>query len=292
LTETEPDISKPVFARVLDRRVEFQLATPALRALVVANFEAMLDAHPDGDPDLIYSEIHTEFKPSILQARPQLGEREGVCEADVLWSLEKELTIALQKARPDLLFLHSAALAFGDEAYLFVASSGTGKSTTAFALLQHGFRYMSDELSPVDPETLDVHPYPHALCLKRPPPLPYVLPAATIDLNKTLHVPTAALDGAVTESHRHPLGAIFVLERSGEDVRPHATPLQKAEAAARLYTHALNPLAHANLGLDAAVSIVERVPCFHLAVGLLPATCALIRRTVETLVTRESIVAA
>lgn len=287
----EPDLSTPLFARALDRRIEFRVATPALRALVAANYDAMLDAGAHAVCDLTCSEIHTELEPSILQARPELGKREDALAADVLWSLEKELTIALQKARPDLLFLHSAALAFGNLAYLFVASSGTGKSTTAFALLHHGFRYMSDELSPVDPRTLDVYPYPHAVCLKRAPPLPYALPPETIDLGRTLHVPTAALGAAVSDAQPHPLGAIFVLERNGEDNGAHATPLSKAEAAARLYTHALNPLAHANLGLDVAVSIVERVPCFHLALGRLPATCTLIRRTVETLRARESIVA-
>ena len=280
-----------MYARVLNRRVEFRIETPAFRALVAANFEAMLEARPDEDPDFIYSEIHTEFNSSILQACSEERFLEGDSPADKLWSLEKDLTVALQKARPELLFLHSAALVFRDRAFLFVASSGTGKSTTAFALLHHGFRYMSDELCPLDPQTLDVYPYPHALCVKRAPALPYTLPQQTIDLGRTLHVPTRHLDTEIA-TRPHTLAAIFMLERADDHGGPQSMRLRKAEAAARLYTNALNPLAHPNLGLDVAVAIVERVPCFHLSLSGLASTCSLIQREIDSLETRPRVVAA
>jgi hypothetical protein len=94
--------------------------------------------------------------------------------------LKKELTIDLQKIRRELYFLHAASLSLAGQGLLIVAASGRGKSTTAWALLHHGFDYLSDELAPVDLGSLRVQFYPHALCLKKAPTLPYSLPERTL----------------------------------------------------------------------------------------------------------------
>jgi len=165
--------------------------------------------------------------------------------------------------------------------FLLAAESGTGKSTTTWALLHHQFSYMSDELSPVDLDSMQVWPYPHALCLKEPPPKPYPLPAVTIDLGRTLHVPTRALPSATLSSAR-PLGGLFLLARCPELREPEMRAIGPAEASARLYVTALNPLAHPNHGLDAVVRITQHVPCFAVSAAELSATCALIRSTVKS----------
>jgi hypothetical protein len=51
-------------------------------------------------------------------------------------------------------------------------------------------------------------------------------------------------------------------------------PVTAANAAARLFANALNPLAHANDGLDAAVAIAQAIPCFELDTSSLPQACA------------------
>ena len=56
-------------------------------------------------------------------------------------------------------------------------------------------------------------------------------------------------------------------------------PMGTAEAAARLYTQALNPLAHPEDGLDAALQVVRGARCFGLEAAALDATCALLVRT-------------
>jgi len=261
---------------VLGRHIEFTLFDPDLAALVAANFGAMVVNAASREPDLRYSEIHTGTKSSFLLAATGGQNLHAQSRAELLWLVEKHLTVALQHARPDLLFLHSAAIELNGRAFLMVASSGTGKSTTTWALLRHGFRYISDELSPVDLNALRVHAYPHALCVKRRPPLPYRLPDNTVDLGRTLHVPAQSLSGGVVSGPRH-LAGIFILERDGRDAPPRLHALRRAEAAARMYANALNPLAHANLGLDATLRIAEAVPCFLISIGDLATTCALIR---------------
>ena len=65
-------------------------------------------------------------------------------DGDLLFQMEKEITIEIQKRRPDLYFLHAAVLDYSDLGLLLVANSGGGKSTTTWALSHHGFQYLSD----------------------------------------------------------------------------------------------------------------------------------------------------
>src|SRR5262249_49284843 len=74
-------------------------------------------------------------------------------DADFLYALEKEITIQAQIRRPDLYFVHSAVLAFEGRTVLLIGEPGAGKSTLTWALLHHGFDYLSDELAPIDLNT-------------------------------------------------------------------------------------------------------------------------------------------
>jgi hypothetical protein len=207
-------------------------------------------------------------------------------EADLLFLLEKDLTVELQKLRRDLYFVHAASLALARRAVLLVAASGKGKSTTCWALLHHGFDYLSDELAPLDLESLEVQPYPHAICVKKEPPSPYSLPAGTARTLATSHIPAEQLPHpAVMEAT--PLAAIFFLEYMPALKFPSVRAVSQAEAAARLFAQALNPLAHAEDGLAGAVTVVQGVPSFRLDSGDLSLTCALIRETLEGLGLRQ-----
>jgi hypothetical protein len=66
-------------------------------------------------------------------------------------------------------------------------------------------------------------------------------------------------------------------------VAPVVEPLSKAEAAARLFANALNPLAHAGDGLDGAIKLCARVASVKLFSADLMATCTLVRATLTRL---------
>src|SRR4029077_2015937 len=114
-------------------------------------------------------------------ACPELARDDG----DFLYMFEKDITIETQKLRSDLYFIHAAVLELDGRALALAAPSGYGKSTTAWGLLHHGFKYLSDELAPVDLTTMRVRPFPRALCLKAGPPNNYPLPKETIYTNYT-----------------------------------------------------------------------------------------------------------
>jgi hypothetical protein len=202
--------------------------------------------------------------------------------SEVLFLFEEDLTLQLQRVRRDLYFLHAAALAYRGKACLLVAPAGSGKSTTTWALLHHGFGYLSDELGPVDLQTLEVHPYPHALCLKADPPAAYPLPAKVLRTVRTLHISPATLPSGVNTGPL-PLAALFFLQYSPAAPTPRVQPLSKAEAGARVFANALNPLAHPGEGLDGAITIASASACFQLTTADLPATCGLVQRTLAGL---------
>jgi hypothetical protein len=188
---------------------------------------------------------------------------------DLLYYIDKAITLALQRSRPDLFFLHAAALAGTRGVVVLPALPGTGKSTLTLALTARGFDYFSDELAPVDLGNLTVEPYAHAVCLKTLPPSPYTLPQGTLAVNTRFHVPLASL-GTAARHDPLPLAALVFPRRSGgrfDGLRP----LTAASAATRLMSHLLNGLAHPNYGLDAAIAVSGTVPCFELDITELPA---------------------
>ena len=189
----------------------------------------------------------------------------------LLFHLDKNITLTLQEQRPDLYFLHAAAVAIDGRVAALVAPSGTGKSTIALALLGNQVVYFSDELTPIEPETLLVHPYPRALCLKEPLLQRHRLPRGTLHTGSRIHVPVD-LVGEVG-SQPLPLAAMFFLRRQ----QPQPTMrLSAAEGAAFAIANALNSAAHPSDGIDVAIRLSSAVPCFALDNSNLDAACSAI----------------
>lgn len=197
---------------------------------------------------------------------------------DLLFQIDKDLTVALQRLRADLFFMHAGVVAANGRAWAISAPSGTGKSTTVWALVRDGLDYMSDELAPIEATSdMRVHPYPRALHLKREPGHPYGVPASAVRFPDGLYIPTAAMP-KTPQTDALPLCGMFFLRRDAERNAPRTKHLSPAEAAGHLYANALNPLAHAGMGLDAAIAIAERVPCLEIELGALSASVAEIQR--------------
>ncbi len=209
-----------------------------------------------------------------------LAEAGEPCESaptagDILAQMENALTIALQLQRPDLLFVHAAALADADGAIVLVGPSGAGKSTLAWALTRHGFAYLSDELAPFDPGDAAVVPFPRAIHLKIPPPGVSELHEDTVDTGAALCVPAESLPGGVADAPRR-LHSLIFLAPSPRPAQPEIRELTSGDAVSRLFANTLNALAHPAYGVDSAVRIARQARCYELAASDLDATCELI----------------
>jgi len=268
-----PDLS----FRVLGVNVRVRCSDPELRSLIQADWDRLAVDDPGGDAagDLQYLVSRTDRASSICLTRlgqPPCGVGD---EGELLYELQTDAIISIQRIRHDLYFLHAAVAELDGAASLLVAESGAGKSTTLWGLLHHGWSYLSDELAPIQIASMQVHAYPRALCLKSRPPHPYPLPDGAVQTSHTIHLPVAQLPAA---SHIDPcpLAAVYFLDYRPETDVPELTPIGPAEAGARLYANALNPLAHANAGLEGAVEITKCLPCFTLDSADLSATCQLV----------------
>jgi hypothetical protein len=274
------DRHEVLFLHTLGCGVRIGCHDPEAFKLLTVNYGKM-QGDMSGYPDIQYTVSRSRKRSGFRIRRHGSELLTAMDDGEFLFLFEKDLTIELQKLRRDLYFVHAAALADSDGAFLLVGASGKGKSTTTWALLHHGFDYLSDELAPLDLGSLEAHPYSHALCLKKEPPRPYSLPDKILRTSSTLYIPTPQLSNTVVLKPM-PVKAIFFLEYLPDLTSPKARRLTKAETAARLFTHALNPLAHAEDGLAGAVAVAHKVPSFRLDAADLRLTCELIGRTLET----------
>jgi hypothetical protein len=271
--------SQEISFTFLGCRIRVVAPDPSILALLAANFGSVAASIEDVPADLEYS-VGAATPGTFSLVRDGLPPMCAANPGDLLYLLEKEITVELQKRRSDLFFLHSAAIELNGKAYLLAADAGAGKSTTTWALLHHDFRYLSDELSPIDLNSMQVFPYTHALCLKQRPPAEYPLPSDALDLGRTIHVPVSSMPSEAIAEPR-PLGAVFLVQYRPDLSAPELRAINPAEASARLYLTALNALSHPQRGLDAVVGIAEHVPSFVVYTSALPKTCALIRSTAK-----------
>ena len=101
--------------------------------------------------------------------RVRCGERETVSASPV----QSVLNILFERAdyRPSLFPLHSGAVEANGKAQLFLASTGTGKTTLTAYLTQKGYPYINDDSILIDMDTLSVVPEATPIHL-RPQSLP------------------------------------------------------------------------------------------------------------------------
>src|SRR5437867_8017260 len=162
----------PLCFTVLGRCVRVDCADSALRAVLAANYAAMAELKEDVRFDLHYHVGRSGQSTGFVLSRP--GESAQIADnaGDLLFLLEKDLVVELQRKRPDLLFLHSAALDLRRKACLLAGQPGARNRTTAVEPLQPDLRHLSDGMGPIHVDTLQVHAFPHAPRLNALPPGP------------------------------------------------------------------------------------------------------------------------
>jgi hypothetical protein len=268
---------------IVGQHVRVECGDASIAEVIAANYGQMLARTGEALPDLHYVAA-AGTGPGAFSLTRQGGTQVASADlGDLLFHLEKDVTVALQERRPDLLFLHAAALEYQGKVCVLTGDSGSGKSTTTWGLLHHGFRYLSDELAPIDLASLEVVPYPHALCMKQAPPPNYPLPTADIlDFGRTMHVPVKALPGAAVDEPCV-LGAMVFVRHRADLQAPVLRAISAAEASVRMYATTLNALAHGGRGLDAVLHVAERIPCFFLEAGELGPTCESVCQLIATL---------
>lgn len=144
---------------------------------------------------------------------------------------------------------HGGAVTNGEDAYLFLASTTTGKTTLITYLTQMGYAYLNDDCVCMDMNTLQVMPYSAPIHLRRGglSYLQSVLPPDRLPDTMQIQAPAAVryvyLPKKRTASAAH-LKQIFLLNRTEDPSVPDSCqPLPASQTMYRLFTSALIPYA-------------------------------------------------
>jgi hypothetical protein len=92
---------------------------------------------------------------------------QGVTLADQEFRISRRLNQRKLDGEPDLLHVHSAAVARDGAAVLLVGKGGSGKSTLTAALVRAGWQYVTDEIVSARPANGRVVAYPRPITLRK-----------------------------------------------------------------------------------------------------------------------------
>lgn len=193
----------------------------------------------------------------------------------VEWSLNWEIP----KVRPEFLQLHAASLELDGKGLVLAGDSGVGKSTLTAALVARGWGYLCDEFALIDARTLDIHPYPRAICIKRSgydlveglgiPPDGHRYRKGCKGLVRFID-PLAIRPGAVGRTC--PARLVVFPKYSGTGPAT-LIPIKRAQAALELHRVCFNLFECERLAVDVLADLASHVSCYRLISGDLESTC-------------------
>lgn len=205
--------------------------------------------------------------------RWMLADRAGTTSElfGALWNLEASLCEAIIRSQQRSIAVHAATLFSGTSAALIVGRSGAGKSTLSMALARRGFAVASDDVTLVEPDTLNVLPIPRC----------FHLDEQSVALLKAdgLQFPPAPTGSSFLAPSDFGVTAIppcrarvLVFVSGPREKRPQLTPISQAEMAARL----LQETGQGPLGDRETVGVLSRLAagasCYQLIPGPLAPT--------------------
>ena len=187
-------------------------------------------------------------------------------------------------AHSEFLQIHAAGMVDPvGRGVLLVGPSGCGKSTLSLALLQHGWRYLCDELALIEPNLRRVHPFPKAFCIKSSGFA--LLERRGIPLSGRTY---AVKDGKGRVAYVNPFDLvpdaaggpspirIVIFPQHSKQMEPRISPLSPGKAMFGLSGGVLNRSAFGQRVPGLLYDLVHGAECFSLRSGDLDKTCELI----------------
>lgn len=197
----------------------------------------------------------------------------------VEWAVNWEIA----RTYPQYLHLHAAAMEHDGVGLILPAESGSGKSTLAMGLLKRGWRYLCDEFALVHSQSLLLHPFPRAICLKRGS-----FPIAegmkiTLPRGDRHHSAKGFVHFVSPfEVSPRPVGSVcpvrlVVFPKYKAGTTPELTSIPRAEAALELHRVCFNLFGCKRPGLEVLTRMVAGAECYRLASGNLDDACELLK---------------
>jgi hypothetical protein len=203
----------------------------------------------------------------------------------VEWAVNWEIP----KVFPEYLQLHASSLQMDGVGVILPGTSGSGKSTLTAGLLARGASYLCDEFALIHAGTLQLHPFPKAICIKKPSYAALESVGLKLHENQHYYKKTKGYVGFVNPVGVHarwmgrPCSIRYVIfPRYVEGAEPQLNPMSRAEAAFALHEVCFNLLGCTAVGLDVIVNMIRAAECYQLVSGEIRSTCALLERLVRS----------
>ena len=187
-------------------------------------------------------------------------------------SLEWGINYVIASNAFEYLIVHSGIVAKKDQAILFPAPPGSGKSTlTAYLQGCDEWRLLSDEMALIDPKTQLAQPFVRPICLKN----------NSVDLVKSWY-PQLATSTLAANTHKGDVIHVAPSEFSWQQRQTPATisaivfpqyqpnaeleiyQLNQAQGFMKLAENAFNFSLLGERGFTILTSIIEQVPCYEI----------------------------
>ena len=197
--------------------------------------------------------------------------------------LEWAINFEVPRTLPQYLQLHASSLEIGGQGIVLPGKSGSGKSTLTTGLVARGWRYLCDEFALIHAQSLNLDPFPRAICVKKPSFTAVESMGVAIHENRHFLKGSKGYVGYVNplDVGPHSIGhscpiewVIFPKYTAGEE--PRLIELPRGEAAFALHEVCFNLLGCEAIGLDVIAAMIRRARCYRLVSGELAATCDLL----------------
>lgn len=189
----------------------------------------------------------------------------------ILEYLEYEIYSLLIDRLSNRYLIHAGAVAHRDRVILLPAKSGGGKTTLIAGLLKNGFRYLTDEIAVIDPQTLEVYPFPKPLNVKIGSlslfadfgPEMQLIGKNGQSVEKSIH--HVLVNSSFIHAMDKPLPVrdiIFVQYDPQAECR--LTPVSRANAIFEMARCSFNQYRFKEKGIEILDSLVRGCQCYHL----------------------------
>ncbi len=200
---------------------------------------------------------------------------------DLICRLEEDIENTLIRSIGDWVGFHAGAVMIGNAACVIAGNPDTGKTTTTFNLVEMGQTFLCEEVTPVDPETLLVYPYPQVLGLDAAYTEKYrsLYPVTNGELNR-LDFQTARYRPHTAGSDPVPLKTILIPAYD-----PSGTPEIENLSPGEVFTEFLGYCFPPNTGdehlFDSVIRICEEAQIFRLRTNSLQSMRKLLKELVD-----------
>jgi hypothetical protein len=175
--------------------------------------------------------------------------------------LRRDVFITIVRSRPDLLWLHAAAVERDEGALVISGTSGRGKSTLSTRLTEQGWKLLSDESAPIRLDANEVIPFPQT-------PRRRIFPGRELTRGEfgTFEFEEIAIPSS--DVRRHPVAIramIFPQFEIGSESRLER--LTSGAAALEMIRNSTNFVDHKAAAVQRVAGIATEIPCYHLLYG-------------------------